>query len=92
MEKIRYRKFENPTQVMFWDTDGNHWCGGIGYGTEIICGCCGGVVDIDEVYEFAPEEIINPLMPFEHWVDISIEIIGFDRGSEEALEVLDETD
>ena len=78
MEKMRKRNFEEPTQVACYDVDGNHWAGGIAYGTEIICGCCGGVVDIDEIYEFAPDNIENPILPFEDWVDISAEIIGYD--------------
>ena len=46
--------FEVPTQVAFWED--NHYIGGIAYGTEIICSCCGGVVEIAEVYEFAPNK------------------------------------
>ena len=85
MVKTRYRKFDEPTQVAFWDVEGSHWVGGIAYGTEIICGCCGGVVDIDEIYEFAPEDI-DPIQIFEDWVDINAEIIGFDNFSAEVLD------
>ena len=78
MERFRCREFNKPTQVMYWDADGDHWVGGIAYGTEIICGCCGGIINIDEVYEFAPEEVINPIVIFNYWVDLSEEIIGED--------------
>ena len=78
MEKIYYRKFDTPTQLAYWDVDGNHYVGGIGYGTEIICGCCGGIIDIDEIYEFAPAEITNPIIPYEEWMDIADEITGSD--------------
>ena len=83
MAKIRYRKFDEPTQIAFWDYDGGHWDGGIAYGTEIICGCCGGVLDIDEIYEFAPEDIDEPIHVFDAWVSVSEEIIGYAPGSEE---------
>lgn len=82
MVKVRYRKFDEPTQVYFWDSENECWVGGIGYGTEIICGCCGGVIDIDEIYEFAPDGI-DPLHIFDEWVDISAEIIGYAPSSEE---------
>ena len=87
MVKVRYRKFDEPTQIAFWDYDGSHWKGGIAYGTEIICGCCGGVIDIDEIYEFAPEDI-DPIQVFSDWVDISVEIIGYDSTAPE-FETLD---
>ena len=82
MVKVRYRKFDEPTQVAFWDYDGGHWTGGIAYGTEIICGYCGSVMDIDEIYEFAPKDI-DPIQIFADWVSISEEIIGYAPGSEE---------
>lgn len=85
MVKVRYRKFDEPTQVAFWDSDGGHWCGGIAYGTEIICGCCGGVMDLDEIYEFAPEDI-DPIRVYKNWVDINAEILGFDNLSKENLD------
>ena len=71
MEK---RYFEKPTQICFWE--GEDWNAGIAFGNSIICGCCGGVIDIDEVYEFAPDEITNPIIWFENWVDIQDEIAG----------------
>lgn len=62
--------FEKPTQVKFLDRDNNIWVGGIAYHDEIICGCCGGILEIDE---FAEHEIVTY-----DWMDISEEIIGED--------------
>lgn len=69
--------FDVPTQVAFWDVDGDHYVGGIAYHNEIICGCCGGVVLIDEVYEFTPADVKEPIHVFDkYWVDVSGEIKG----------------
>ena len=69
--------FERPTQVMFYDLDAEDYVGGIAYGSEIICGECGGIVDIDEliedVREQAPEK--DPIKRLS-WVSISEEIMG----------------
>lgn len=73
---MRYEQFDKPTQVVFWDHDGDHWCSGIAYGGIIICGCCGGIVEIEEIYEFAPEHIYKPIWPYDNWVDISNAISG----------------
>ena len=62
--------FETPKQVLFWDIDGEHYVGGIGYENTIICSCCGGIIDIQELYEFTPDDIV-PIMIFEDWVDIN---------------------
>ena len=62
--------FEKPTQVKFLDRDNNKWVGGIAYHDEIICGCCGGIFEIDE---FADHEIVTY-----DWINISEEIIGED--------------
>ena len=74
MEKIM--SFDRPTQVAFWED--NHYIGGIAYGSEIICGCCGGVVEIAEVYEFAPEGV-TPIVVYEDWVAFDDSIIGEDE-------------
>lgn len=49
----------------FTDEEGNV-CGGIAYGSIIICGYCGGVLEYDEVSNVTPLE----------WISISNEIIG----------------
>lgn len=71
---MTYTHFDYPTQVKFQDVDGDHWIGGIGYGNVIICGCCGGKVEIKEIYEFAPREVVEPIQVLP-WVDISNEIM-----------------
>ena len=67
--------FDKPTQLKFWDVDGDHYTGGIGYHGDIICGDCGGLIDPEEVYEFAPDGI-EPVVLYEDWVNLSEEIIG----------------
>lgn len=67
--------FKRPTQVAFWDVDGNHYIGGIAYGTEIICGCCGGVVEIAEIYEFAPEDV-EPIVVYDDWEPFDKFVLG----------------
>jgi hypothetical protein len=75
-----YESFDVPTQVAFWDVDGDHYIGGIAYGDEIICGCCGGVVEIAEVCEFAPEGI-EPIVIYNEWVDLSGDILEADEAN-----------
>lgn len=58
--------FKRPTQVAFWESEQERYIGGIAYGTEIICGCCGGIVEVEEVYEFAPEGV-KPIIAYEDW-------------------------
>ena len=73
----RIKVFDIPTQVRFFE--GAYWLTGIGYKDEIICGCCGGVFQIDQIYELAEEadtEIVDPIQPYKNWIDISEEIRG----------------
>ena len=75
MSEIKY--FDKPTQVVFWDTDGgDHWVGGIAYRDEVICGCCGGVIEISEIYEFAPPTVGCPIREYDEWCSIDDAIIG----------------
>ena len=55
-EKIQNFEFDKPTQVAFVDErtddgepDMEYVIGGIAYGTEIICGECGSIVDLEDV-------------------------------------------
>jgi hypothetical protein len=68
---IRY--FSRPTQVLFWDIDGYHYVYGIAYRDEIICGCCGGIMSIEEVYEFAPKTI-RPILVDDYWCPLDDDI------------------
>lgn len=74
MEKKKY--FDVPKQVMWYDYSGNHWASGIAYCGEIICSCCGGIEEIEDIYGFAPDHIENPIVEFEDWIDLSNEIQG----------------
>lgn len=66
-----------PTQVMFWNDAEEDWCYGIAYGEEIICGCCGGTLEIDEVIEDGLERgVQQPIHEYEDWVDICDAIHG----------------
>ena len=65
--------FEVPTQVAFWEED--HYIGGIAYRNEIICGCCGGIVSLEEVYEFAQDGVV-PVVEYRDWEDIDGYIIA----------------
>lgn len=60
---------ENHIDVInFALMSGNYECG-IAYEDKIICGCCGGVVELNEVYY---------LKEYKTWIDISNDIEGFD--------------
>ena len=76
--------FENPTQVRAYECMENGepcFMTGIAYEDKFICACCGGVCEIDELYENADEdkfsgEVIKSLGD---WIDFSDSI----RGGEE---------
>jgi transcription elongation factor Elf1 len=72
--------YENPTQVIFADPDNwGEWIVGIAYEDKIICACCGGVFEIEDVVEIGFEAgLANPIHSYSYWVDVSNEI----RGSE----------
>ena len=73
----KYNYFEAPTQVKFWD---ERYIGGIAYRDEIICGCCGGIFKISDVYEVAPDTLDNdPIVVYKGWVGLSSEICGDDN-------------
>lgn len=62
-------------QVKFRPIGEEAWQGGIylNYHLQdsyIICGCCGGLFEMDEIEEYSL---------YEDWVDISEEIIGDER-------------
>ena len=77
MSNINVRDLVNdriPRQVMFWD--GENHCAGIMIGKLLVCGCCGGTFNLDEVIEMAREDGQVPVRAFDTWVDISDEIMG----------------
>lgn len=74
---MKYNYFEIPTQVKFWD---GRYIDGIAYRDEIICGCCGGIFRINEIYEFAPDTLEeDPIVVYDNWVDINYNICGDDN-------------
>jgi hypothetical protein len=77
MSNINVRDLANdriPRQVMFWD--GENYCAGFMIGKLLVCGCCGGTFNLDEVIEMAREDGQVPVRVFDIWVDISDEIKG----------------
>lgn len=77
MSNINVRDLANdriPRQVMFWD--GENYCAGFMIGKLLVCGCCGGTFNLDEVIEMAREDGQVPVRVFDIWVDISDEIRG----------------
>lgn len=79
MSDINVRDLVNnriPRQVMFWD--GENYCAGIMVGKLLICGCCGGTFDLDEVINQARKDGQVPVKMFDVWADISDEISGDD--------------
>lgn len=75
------KKYEAPTQVKFFDSmeDGElTFLGGIAYDTKIICGCCGAVLDIEDVIADAEEAGLSEEEAIEElsWVSLTEEILG----------------
>ena len=69
--------FETPTQVVFHDIDDpGSWITGIAFHDVIICACCGGTYDIDEVCELSKGYVDQAIYPYDNWVNLSGEIYG----------------
>lgn len=64
-----------PTQVMFWIGAEEGYCGGILFGSTIICGCCGNTFDVFEVLEEAKEDGRVGIYRL-GWVDVAEAIRG----------------
>ena len=62
-------------RVKFYD--GEKMCAGIMMGDKIICGCCGGIFEVKDIIEDAHEDgIVNPILMYIRWVDLSDKIRG----------------
>ena len=76
-ERVLY--YDKPTQVEFFDVDGEIpcWIGGIAFHDVIICGCCGATIEISELYDRAEETRLgkDPIKALK-WIDINYEIKG----------------
>ena len=70
--------FDVPTQVAWFE--GNHYNAGIAYEDYVICACCGGVTQIDEIVDFAPSGVA-PIVAYDTWVNVHEEIISYDEAS-----------
>ena len=70
--------FDRPAQVVFADPDNpGEWLVGIAYRDQLICACCGGIFDIDEVIELAHEDGVKcAIHEYREWNDIADEIVG----------------
>lgn len=88
-EKGRPIYFAQSVQVKFLDTGAEEptWIGGIALGDHIICGCCGGVISLEDFWDEVEEgwqndpAVVNvadedALVIFSDWVDISDAITG----------------
>lgn len=74
MDAIK-KSYEIPTRVMFYDYLNDDLGWGIAYGNEIICACCGGIFEIDEVITQGHDRgIPNPIVVREDWKDFTKEI------------------
>ena len=71
--------YDIPTQVKFFDfgSEEPYWIGGIAFQDVIICGCCGAVIEISDLYDEAEETGLgeDPIKVL-RWIDISDEIKG----------------
>lgn len=77
------RFYDEPKQVVFSDPDNaGKWQVGIAYRDEIICACCGGIFEIEEI------DIIHA---YNDWVDIATEIVGGEL-PESFVEEMNKTD
>lgn len=66
-ERITYYNY--PTQVAFWEPDGLCYAGGIAYRDEIICGCCGGIIELSDIYDSAPEGV-RAVVEYRDWMSL----------------------
>lgn len=82
--------YEMPTMVKFLDPyyelmageteEDRPWLAGIAFTGYVICGCCGALIELSELFEFAIGDKENE--PFDlqfeemSWINIKDEIIG----------------
>lgn len=80
-----------PVQVMFYDGEG--MCSGIMFGDKIICGCCGAVLEVEDVIDNAKIDGVEyAIRMFKTWVDLSDEIRGDENYFESDSVVLEMED
>lgn len=82
---------EHAVQVMFYD--GGEMHSGIMFGDKIICACCGGIFEVEDVYKNAQVDGIEAaIRVFTSWVDLSDEIKGDTSEPFEGTVVVDKED
>ena len=82
--------FTSPKQVLFVDPDEPEMLlSGIAYQDQIICGCCGGIFEIADIYRYAPEGV-QPIKVFSSWVDLNEAIAGDITDDDELYENIDD--
>lgn len=69
-------KFNEPTMVKFYESGCEHWSGGIAYGDEIICACCGGILEIAEIIQDAEEDGVKDPIQVLSWINLRDELLG----------------
>lgn len=77
--KDKITSFDIPRQVKFYDSWNNEFATGIGYQDFIICGCCGGIFNLEDLYnDYETSDNIpeNPILVYNDWVDLTDTIIG----------------
>ena len=68
--------FDEPKQVIFADPDNEgEWLAGIAYKDEIICACCGGVFEVEDVIN-SVEDPEKAIFPYQDWETLEYEIKG----------------
>ena len=77
----------HPVQVMFYD--GESMCAGIMLGEHIICGCCGGLFEVEDIVEMARADGEDAIRLFDTWADLSDEIRGDDDATAVTVEMED---
>lgn len=76
----------DTAQVRFFDENSENYLSGILHNGEVICGCCGCVIPIDEIFEFYDFAVADnpalvkrcpkPILVYENWVDLCEAISG----------------
>lgn len=71
---MRQKYFSTPTQVTFRDPyDEDTYLCGIAYQDIIICSCCGGIYEIDEICNINADDA-QPYYIAQTWMDLSSEL------------------
>ena len=67
---MKKRYFYVPTQVKYWNGEEEEYCGGIAYKDEVVCACCGAIVEIEDICDLAEEDGVEPIIELP-WSDLN---------------------